>query len=811
MVCARYLHRRLLPLLASAVLLVCVSGAQAETYGELGHFGSAGVGRGQFKFTAGATFGTHAFGVDPTDNSVYVGDEPQKREYRIQKLSAAGQFIAATPLLKPPNRDGIEGIAVDPVKKRIYMLALERRSESATIDPSEPAAGTLYAFSTEPSGEALQPAAGTNEGVLAGPSELEAQSDAPEGALLSPKGITVDPVTHDVIILGEVEQTAPKGVEEPQLRFALQRVHADGTRGERYIDGTDFFAGERTPNSPAVSPEGAVYVAITQAQVDSLLGPVDQLAQIPSDFSSTAPPTVGVQFATLGSFPGEVSPVVEFNSTEPASKGGGLSIVPEGATGGAGTIYTRAHVFLRNGQGGATYPGVLAFDGADGSEIGWTGGQKPGGAGCAIGFAGSVYSALAAGRERTVFVLDSSAAHVVEFGPGGTGCPTAEASTPTAEVNGEPLSPSEALPPGTEVTFSSALTQANAVSVEWNFGDGQTETDSADEYQHTEAKHKFVRGGELTVSEMIHTDDLATPTIVKETKISVSSVALPPTAVLEGPVELTLGASQPPRLVYLEGGGLDLEGGGASPGAVAVASASFDGSASFDPNPPGSNQIKSYHWTFGDGRSETTETPTVAHAYEQAGVYKVELTVTDALGLTSESSTLTVKVNVPPPPPTEAVHQAMTPAPSAPAIEPPKPPASIHPLIPVANLAGTSLVASPSGRVRLVVTCPVAETSCAGAVTLRTLHAVVVQASGSRAHRKTHRAAVVTLAGGTFTVAGGRQSSLTLRLTARGRALLARMRHVPARTTLVAHDLAGTTHTTELTVALRIAGSRVKK
>jgi DNA-binding beta-propeller fold protein YncE len=82
----------------------------------------AGTGPGQFQIPSGKVE-THAFGVDPTDNSVYVGDEPIKGEYRIQKFSATGQFIASVSF-KPVNPIGLEGIAVDPVKERVYALAV---------------------------------------------------------------------------------------------------------------------------------------------------------------------------------------------------------------------------------------------------------------------------------------------------------------------------------------------------------------------------------------------------------------------------------------------------------------------------------------------------------------------------------------------------------------------------------------------------------------------------------------------------------------------------------------------------------------
>jgi PKD repeat protein len=792
--------RCLLTALISAVLLVCAATghaatAHAETYGELAHFGEAGVGRGQFRLTSSPSLGTHAFGVDPTDNSVYVGDEPVKKEYRIQKFTASGQYLATTVNFHPPNRDGIEGIAVDPVEKRIYVLALEKRSETATIDSSMPAAGTLYAFSTEPSGEELVPAAGTTAGVLIGPSELEAQSDTPEKALLEPKGIAVDPTTHDVIILGEVDQgTQQTG---PEQHVALQRIHSNGTLGARYVDETGYFSESERPNSPIVSPGGSVYVAQTD----------DELAQIPSNFASTSAPTPFLQFIPKGLQ--EPDPVAEFDAGEVANEGGGLSFAPTGPKGEAGgTIYAEGHIF--NASGGDTfYPGLLTFAGANGAEVGWTGGQvkKTGAEDCSIGFGGITYPTVAAGKERTVFVLDPKSSHVLEFGPEGTGCPAAEASAPSAAVGGAPLAPSETVSPGTPVTFSSTLTQGNALSVEWNFGDGETSTDSTDEYQHVEATHAFVKGGELTVTETIHTDDLATPTIVKETKISVSVLAAPPTALLEGPLEVALGESAPSgRLVYSAGGGLELE----APPKVGAAEATFDASASFDTDATGSNQIKFYHWVFGDGSSETTEVPIVKHRYEKVGVYKVELTVTDALGLTSEPSTLNVKVN-PAPPKVEEKHVALPVTLSVPPVEHPAP-APAAP-IPDARLAGTALVASASGMVHLVVTCPAGETGCTGTVTLRTLGAVSIQAAGSRVHAKKRRSAVVTLASGAFKVGGGQQGSVALRLSSLARSLLAQARthSILIRATLVAHDSAGTTHTTQMALSLQAAKRRVKK
>ena len=59
----------------------------------------------------------------------------------------------------------------------------------------------------------------------------------------------------------------------------------------------------------------------------------------------------------------------------------------------------------------------------------------------------------------------------------------------------------------------------------------------------------------------------------------------------------------------------------------------FDGSQSFDPN----GGSISYQWSFGDGATSTSESP--SHLYSAAGVYEVALTVTDALGWVGSAET----------------------------------------------------------------------------------------------------------------------------------------------------------------------------
>ena len=490
------LRRRLLVAFAGAMLLLGAMGAaaRAESYGELGQpFGGPGTGNGKFQFPPETH--AHAFGVDPTDNSVYVGDEPTEGEYRIQKLSATGQFLASVSF-KPAHPIGLEGIAVDPEKERVYALAVTLRGEAASIDPAKRAAETLYAFKTKQSGETLDSAVSgatkeDEEGVLANSTTLETESEVQGHALLEPSGIAVDPTTHDVIIMGQEDQGEKAKVS--QLRVVLQRVSENGVPVSRYVDETNCFGGEGSaeckeggagqPTSPVVSQTGRVYVES-----------VDQIWEIPSDFTSTQPPKLFIQFNSFAEHKtGPVQELVEFPGEPAAVAGGGLSIAPEGTS--EGTLYAYAHIFQEKaGSLGSPYPGALAFKysekagAVEGTELGWTGGQSEatGGGKCTINFHES--PSLAAGKEHDLFVFDpdpetkkhKAEPHVDEFGPGGSGCPVASASPPDATVKGQAVTE---VPAGTKVTLSSTVEQANALSVEWNFGDGDTETESGYEYQ----------------------------------------------------------------------------------------------------------------------------------------------------------------------------------------------------------------------------------------------------------------------------------------------------------------------------------------
>jgi hypothetical protein len=114
---------------------------------------------------------------------------------------------------------------------------------------------------------------------------------------------------------------------------------------------------------------------------------------------------------------------------------------------------------------------------------------------------------------------------------------------------------------------------------------------------------------------------------------------------------------------------------------------------------------------------------------------------------------------------------------------------------PDAAIASTSLQAGPSGAVSITISCPTGVNACAGTVTLRTLGPVRAAARA--------KPAILALAAGSFTVPGGGVRKITLHLSAKARALLARSHELRVRATILAHNPAGATHTGQRVLLLR--------
>ncbi len=105
---------------------------------------------------------------------------------------------------------------------------------------------------------------------------------------------------------------------------------------------------------------------------------------------------------------------------------------------------------------------------------------------------------------------------------------------------------------------------------------------------------------------------------------------------------------------------------------------------------------------------------------------------------------------------------------------------------------------SASGDVSVKISCPAGESSCTGTVTLRTLNAVSASADAAKV-----KPAILALATGSFTVPGGEAKTVTLRLSAKARALLARLHTMRIRASIVARNPSGAIHASQTIATLR--------
>lgn len=245
-----------------ALMFSVTTVARAESFGEVTRFG--GPSELNPERTEFGALVQHIIGVNSVENSVFVleestpptenAKEEETRTFVLKEFSSAGKLLAESKAFKyksPPSPDNaeetdtIEGLAVDPAGERVYFLVDDARNELVP-DEETSVAATLYAYSTKAKAGKLEAASGTKEGVLAGEEVLEAQSNTAGKALLEPAGITVDPATHEVIVLGHIDEKGEKvdSVANPGDHYVLQRIKSTGTLGERYVDTTNFLKGE---------------------------------------------------------------------------------------------------------------------------------------------------------------------------------------------------------------------------------------------------------------------------------------------------------------------------------------------------------------------------------------------------------------------------------------------------------------------------------------------------------------------------------------------------------------------------------------
>jgi hypothetical protein len=898
---------RCLLALAAVALFAATSlaaGAQASV-GELGRFGKAGTALGSLEEP------TTAIGVNPANNSVFVVDDPKNEgEFRIQEFTgSAGHYTGvASASFKPEDSevattfDKIEGVAVDPEAKRVYVLAAEERPtcEEELFLKKECkflyqenffAASAIYAFSTEPSGSELVPAAGTTKGLLIGPGKgkFEPQSDSYGVPLLNPTGITVDPTTHELIVLGAVNKgknsetveeeiggKTIKRLEGEESTVALQRVTEKGALAEKYVEPEieqepgsgkeDFFQECGCVQSPVVTSTGSVLVASQESGV----------YEIASPFSKNSVPKVKIE-----PFPN--TPLITF--PRGAEEGGSLAIGEEG------TLFSLANIKLQEKACGADcqhFPGIMEFKPSL-EEDGYTGGQseRSGNGKCDIPVGAAT---VAAGKEGDVFVLSPSeeSPTIIEFGPGGTGCPGDSVAAPIAKVGGVTVPEDETIPISDEVALESTLTQANGKSVEWEFGDGTHEkTKPGRGTQVTAASHKFTRTGQLTVTETVETNDLAEPSVTVTRKIAIAgapvvvtgkaSEVTPESAKLSATVnpenstltECTFeygltpsyGSKAPCEQKSIGGtsavevtakiAGLSsatpydfrisatngiskekhalgaeakfetqkLEPGkptGKTLAATLISQTTAELNGSVDPV---GKEITRCEFRYGTTEAFGSSVPCeqkpgsgyreVAVSAKAGGLsansgYHYELVVENGDGAPLQSTGVQSFTTKPEESKVCVINCGGTTTTTTTTTTTQSGGSGVLPSIeeapPVVTVTGSSTVAS-TGAFTLKLSCPAAESSCSGSLTVRTL----------TPKTKKHKSKIVVVATGTFTIVGGHVLAVALHLSKEGRSLLSQSHSLRAGVIIVAHNAKGATNTGKTTLVLKPAPSKKKK
>jgi hypothetical protein len=513
---------RLLAMLGLLTLgvLAIPSAGQAAVWGELGHFGEKG---GELVSPEAA------FGVNPEDGSAWTVDtvissKTGESEFRLQKFEqVSGTWKAvASDEFRSAESEGeieVEGIAFDATLHRAYLLIDQERPK----DPNkgEQAVSELYAFSTTTAGGKIDAAAETTNGVLVGQTEEVlkgspvgqtkfAPSDKEKGlSLIEPGGIAVNPTNHQIVITGWIGNEVP-------VAWAISskgKIEAD------WEDEKGFFENCGCLSSPVVTSTGKILAFGSEENV---------VYELPSNLSSATAPTVAVWLPTSrfecerleeeakAGKKVETCPFVEgLTKLDPGNKnlGGEMTTGPEG------NLYV--HIKIPNfAEGENVFGGVMVLN-SKLEELGWTGGGSSAAASqaCSVNETGvdNGGAALIGAANENVFMFERGAplaeqSKVLELGPGGStpGCPKGSATPPTTTANGIPL---ESFPLSDKIAFSSKVTQANALSTEWEFEPGVKETVNKRQQQTTLAEHKFAKEGKFTVIERIHSDDLATPVI----------------------------------------------------------------------------------------------------------------------------------------------------------------------------------------------------------------------------------------------------------------------------------------------------------
>jgi hypothetical protein len=755
-------------------------------------------------------------------------------------------------------------VSIAVTSTRVYVLEsftrreadeAEAKVEKFPLDDAQPAAGALYGF--EYSGTEVKALNGGKP--LIGAEELAFQGEAPGEAILNPRGIAVDPRNGDVVIAASediVKVNKATGSEKKCRPIAQYLVPSGSTAtlGHRFADTTQTMAGElaglgcgeeleaeaydQTPLSPVVTAGGRLLVYFD----DEAAGIPAQIWEMvaPSETEENTKSTTEVKPHELwGGTLGEEPRYPAETFVEPGEEVGigALSAVTEGSK--EGSLYVDANHTLASGAGVGA-PIVLHYlepakanEQVHLSEDGWTAGAEtvpnhvapP----CGLWDESSQVADVAGlpGHKYLAFsqykLGSAEAVEVKGFGEGASaaGCPTEPTLNPVVNTSqgnnvhvvpaGSPATLEDVI--GAPLSGTSVVELGRARGVEWIIkyrlaggAEGEEKIPVSDSSEAewgatVQLKHTFAKPGTYQVTAAITTTDLGH----------------------------SLAAIAPADEVKVEGQSLNVQMQTPSPREVTAKSGEVKLKATIEAPAGEKLLVTGVDWTFGEGaRHEedleskplgiegngSVETSHVYNSSCSSGTCKVTVAIegyTEKGGVKtfySGSSEKTVVVHEPaPPPPCETCGETgttTTPTTTTPttttATEPPKQEVEAY----EAHASGGSLKVAPNGSFTVKISCPTG--ACSG-----TLAVTATLATTARKHGKTvHKALKVTIASGTFSLAGGQSKLITLRLSSKARAILAHSHKLSARLTITSRSHTGQTSSSSVGLALKLAAKKHK-
>jgi uncharacterized protein with GYD domain len=866
LICARGLALAL----ASALLLVALPSASARAESPWGSLGSFRIASGEGQ-TLTLKPEESAVAIDEKDGSFFVAFKPDEGSHeplRVQRFNSKGEAGAKIEV-KVPSEEKSEGelgrgveAAFDPARNRVYVLVRWLREEENANNtrpaPERFAAGALYAFEYNSSNElvSLATAEGKKGEKVPAPilekEGFKGQGEESKEPLLNPLGLAVDPTSGNVLVLGEQNESSSTQIkkEEEVCRAAGQWVKVEGAApnvagklARRYVDNGDVLGkafaegggleseecGEEEEASfwqaysPVLTPAGTLLAMSSNAE-----GEEGRLWEIPAAYAEAqgeASTTPKLLYSYDAEKKGQTQERLALETgAEEASEATSplMSLVPS-AVAKEGKLYVAAKY-----EKGASElaPSVLALkydeegSGTKVSELGWVGGyhdflekaetpQEIAAAACSLPLHGGgipygavVLGGFREGQQEGVMAFKSGVHNElvgIRLGSGGSAatCTGTALESPKVKIGEERR---ESVLAGQQVTLESEVFAGLLESVEWQFkyrnvhGEEEsepTETGGALGLTATQLQHTFEHPGVYTVTERIKAfGNLAGPAEATATKVVKVTSNLKVQLTEVAPIHV--------------GEAAHFEAGVNVPGGA-------------------ENEKVEYEWAFGDG---TTQGPSSAaldakheahlsadHVFNSSCVCAVRLVVKSPGGEEEDGET-SVSVlgngsgstggggggggSSSSGSSSSAGSGSTGTSPGQAGVKG----ATSGQGDPDAKLAASSLSVSPSGALTLKVSCPAGESTCTGTVSLKTLNAVTAA--------KGKKKKILTLARGSFAVAGGKTKAVPLHLNAKARALLAHSHVLHALATLLAHDTTGASRTVKAHVTLRLTRAHHK-